>query len=128
VLTSPSFAVGSATAHSPMPLANSVSPTGRVSSGPLIAVHRTRLHIHRRDDIVAAGGIKQQILEQIPPSSTLPQMVICIDDRQFGSRIGSLRRSSQSQRPGLDGPACCCAPLARGRRATEENGEFASVH
>ena len=84
MLTSPSFAVGSATAHSPMPLANSVSPTGRVSSGPLIAVHRTRLHIHRRDDIVAAAGIKQQILQQIPPSRTLPQMVMRIDDRQFG--------------------------------------------
>jgi len=33
--------------------------------------------------LLAAAGIEQQVLEQIPPSRALPQMVMRIDDRQF---------------------------------------------
>ena len=48
--------------------------------GPLGAVHRGCLHGHRGDDIVAAVCIDQQIVQQIPPSRALPQMVMRIDD------------------------------------------------
>ena len=127
----PSLGVDSAAAHSRDAIGELGLPEGSHFREALIAVHRTRLHIHRRDDIVAAAGIKQQIPQQIPPSRTLPQVVMRIDDRQFGFKNRFFAPSSQSGRTGLDGPACCCAdapPLPRGRRAAKESGEFASVH
>ena len=96
--------------------------------GALIAVHRTRLHIHplRRH----CGRCRYQAAD--PPANTALQDAAtngdAIDDRQFGFEIGSLRRSSESRRTGLDGPACCCAYARRWHAAaapTEENGEFA---
>ena len=51
--------------------------------GAPIAIHRTRLHVHRRNNIVTAAGIQQQVIQQIPPSRALPQMMVRIDDRQF---------------------------------------------
>ena len=65
------------------PLTNSVSPTGRISTGPVSRVHRARLDVHRRDDVVAAVGIGQQVVNQIAPSGPDPQMVVWIDDRQL---------------------------------------------
>jgi hypothetical protein len=46
-------------------------------------VHRASLDEHGRDDVVAAVGIYQQVVEQIAPSGTVPQMVVRIDNRQF---------------------------------------------
>ena len=40
-----------------MPATNSVSPTGRISTGPDGAVHRVALQEHRRDDVVAGAEI-----------------------------------------------------------------------
>jgi hypothetical protein len=58
-------------------------------------------------------------------------MVMRIDDRQFGfeNRFFAPLEPIPANRvrwPGLR--LRVCAPLARSRRATEENGEFASVH
>jgi len=56
-------------------------------------------------------------------------MVMRIDDRQFGFENRFFAPvepipANQVRWPGL--LLRVCAPLARGRRATEENGEFAS--
>jgi hypothetical protein len=52
---------------------------------PSPAVHSAALHEHGRDDVVAAHQIDDQLLQQIAPRRTIvPQMVVRIDDRQFG--------------------------------------------
>ena len=51
---------------------------------PCGAVHRAGLHIDRRDDVVAAVGVGQQLVEQVAPAGPVPQMVVRIDDRQVG--------------------------------------------
>jgi len=40
--------------------------------GAPVAIHRARFHVHGRDDIVAAAGIRQQVIQQISPSGALP--------------------------------------------------------
>ena len=48
------------------------------------ANHRAGLHKHRRDDVVTAVGIGQQLVEQIAPAGAVPEMMVRIDDRQLG--------------------------------------------
>ena len=48
------------------------------------AVHRAALHEHGRNDVVAAVGVGEQVVEHVGPVRPLPQMVVRIDDRQGG--------------------------------------------
>ena len=48
------------------------------------AQHRARLHEHRRQDVVAAVGIGEQVVEQVAPVLAVPQVMMRIDDRQVG--------------------------------------------
>ena len=127
----PGFATDSAAAHCRDAIGELGLPDGAHFLGALLAVHRARLHVHRRDDIVAAAGIEQQVLGQIPPSRALPQMVMRIDDRQFRfenrffAPIEPIPANRVRWRGRLLG---VCAPRPNGRGAAEESGEFASVH
>ena len=51
---------------------------------PRGAMHRPALHEHGADDVVAAVGVGQQVVEHVQPVRPLPKMVMRIDDRQFG--------------------------------------------
>jgi len=57
--------------------------------GAPIAIHRTRFHVYRGNNIVTAAGVQQQVIEQIAPSRALPQMMVRIDNRQsrFENRL-----------------------------------------
>jgi len=55
-------------------------------------------------------------------------MVMRIDDRQFGFENRFFAPVEPIPADRVRWPGLRCAPLARARRATEENGEFASVH
>ncbi len=61
---------------------------------PVGAQHRARLHEHGGDDVVAAVGIGEQVVEQIAPARAIPQMMVRIDDRQIGleDRLGAARK------------------------------------
>src|SRR5262249_43509427 len=48
------------------------------------ARHRPRLHEHGGDDVVAARGVRQQLVEQIAPAGSVPEMMVWIDDWQIG--------------------------------------------
>ena len=52
--------------------------------GAVGAIHRAGLHEDGRDDVVAAVGVGQQLVEQIAPAGSIPEMVMRIDDRQVG--------------------------------------------
>jgi hypothetical protein len=52
--------------------------------GTLPPVHRLCLHEDRRHDAVSGDDILQQIFSQITPPLAVPEMVMGIDDRQFG--------------------------------------------
>ena len=56
------------------------------------AVHGGSLNIHGRPDVVAAADILIEFIEQIAPVS-IPEMVMRIDDRQFGREDLLIRRS-----------------------------------
>ena len=64
------------------PLTNSVSPTGRSSSGPSRAVEGAALDEHGSGDAVAAVEVGQQLVQQVAPAAAVPQMMVRIDDRQ----------------------------------------------
>jgi hypothetical protein len=51
---------------------------------PAVAIHGTGLHEHGRYNVVAAAGIQQQVVIQIPPGSSHPKMMVRIDDREGG--------------------------------------------
>ena len=51
---------------------------------PVGALHRARLHEHGREDVVAAVGVGEQIVEQVAPALAIPQVMMRIDDRQVG--------------------------------------------
>ncbi len=81
-------------------------------------VHRPAFHEHRADDVVAAGHVGQQLLEQIERDHpqhgfeavlrrpqvagggrpAVPQMVVRVDDRQLGLENGLAHRLSSSSR------------------------------
>src|SRR5262249_36160541 len=44
------------------------------------ARHRPRLHEYGGDDVVAARGVRQQLVEQIAPAGPVPEMMVWIDD------------------------------------------------
>jgi hypothetical protein len=48
-----------------------------------VAVHRTRLHENRRNNVMAAAEIGQQLIQQIAPPGPIVQMVMWIDNRQL---------------------------------------------
>ena len=50
--------------------------------GPAGAMHRAALHEHGADDVMAAVGVRQQIIEHVAPAWPFPQMMVRIDDRQ----------------------------------------------
>ena len=51
-------------------------------------VHRPGLHEHRRDDVVTAAGVGQELIEEVTPARPVPQMVVRINDRQVGVEDG----------------------------------------
>ena len=52
------------------------------------AVHRAALQEDGGDDVVAAVGVGQQVVEHVDPVGPFPQMVVRIDDRQAGFEDG----------------------------------------
>jgi hypothetical protein len=67
------------------PTTNSISPTGFISSGTRRAEHRLAFEEHRRDDVVAATQVAQQLGQEIAPARLgVPEMMMRIDDRQVG--------------------------------------------
>jgi hypothetical protein len=65
------------------------------------ANHRAGLHEHRRDDVVTAVGIGQQLVEQIAPAWAVPEMMMRIDDRKVRLEDRFIAPSSQSWRTGI---------------------------
>ena len=45
------------------------------------AVHLAGLLVHRRDDVVAAGEIGEQLRDHVAVARLIPQMMVRIDDR-----------------------------------------------
>ena len=60
--------------------------------GPGLTVHGAGLHEHGCEDIVSAADVEQQIIEQITPTWSIPQVMVRIDDRQLGLERRFLRR------------------------------------
>ena len=60
------------------------------------AIHRARLDIDGRDDVVAGRDIAGHLLDQIALPAAIPQMMMRIDDRARGidDFLGVLRRAS----------------------------------
>jgi hypothetical protein len=52
--------------------------------GPGLTVHGAGLHEHGCEDIVSTADIEEQIIEQITPTWSIPQVMVRIDDRQIG--------------------------------------------
>ena len=48
-----------------------------------LAIHRLRLHVHRRDDVVAAVHVGQEIVSEVARARANPQVVVRIDDGQL---------------------------------------------
>ena len=82
-----------------MPLTNSTSPTGFISPGAGIAVHRLTFDENRGDDVVAAAEVGKQVGQEIAAAvRRVPEVMMRIDDRQvrFQRRFGGPLRQ-----PGL---------------------------
>ncbi len=69
----------------------------RLTDGPhlgraVAAVHRVAFHEHGGHDVVARVDVGEKLVEQIAMVRTLPQMMVRVDDRQFGieNRLGRL--------------------------------------
>ena len=79
----PDGAVGAARAHG----RDAVDELGLADRlhllGPACAMHRARLHVDGRQDVVAGVGVGEEIVEQIAPVGPIPQMVVRVDDRQL---------------------------------------------
>ena len=94
-----------------MPATNSVSPTGRIGSGPSRAIHRVALQEHAADDVVAGGAVGEVFVQQIAErrhlprlatraAGALPEVVVRIDDRQARVDDRFRRRLCQPVLPG----------------------------
>ena len=71
---------------------NAVGELGLANAAELgrtvFAVHRVTVDENRRDDVVPGPGVGQQVVEHVVIAGTLPQMMVRIDDRQFGFEGG----------------------------------------
>ena len=67
-----------------IPATNSVSPTGRMASGPRRAVHGVAFQEHGGDDVVAGAKVGEQLVEQVAMAASLPQVMMGVDDGQVG--------------------------------------------
>ena len=85
----PGLAVDAAGAHG----GHTIDELGLANGAQLFeaccAIHRAGLHIHGRNDVVAAARIRQQLIQQVAPPRAVPQMVVRIDDRQLGLEDGA---------------------------------------
>src|SRR5215471_18047052 len=70
-----------------MPATYSVSPTGRISSGPC-ARYIESLHEDRRHHVVAGADVGEEFVEQVAVIRPLPQMMMRVDDGQVGLEDG----------------------------------------
>ena len=61
---------------------------------PIGAVHRAAFHEHRGDDVVAAAGVGEQLVEQIAVLRVVPEVVVRVADRQLrlDDLLGDLRK------------------------------------
>ena len=50
---------------------------------PVLPIHRLCLHEHGRDDVVSGVRIGEQFFAQIAPIPAVPEMMMCVDDRQL---------------------------------------------
>ena len=55
-----------------------------------VPVHRVRLHEYGGHDIVAGTGIGQKVVQHVAPAGPHPEVVMRVDDRQFGLQRGLL--------------------------------------
>ncbi len=55
---------------------------------PARAVHRVAFHEHRGHDVVAGADVVEKLVEQVAMVRTLPQVMVRVDDGQFGIEDG----------------------------------------
>ncbi len=66
---------------------------------PFRAVHRLGLHVDRSLDRVSAfADVREVLLEQVAPAGAVPQVMVGVDDQQFGTQ-GFLAPRCQPVRP-----------------------------